>query len=154
MAGLSRFRLDGHPVGDRYTTRVINWPGGQTQAPLALPPLPGGPSVAVLTPTDSPEEAGTRLAQSRLLGAGLFRALFADDILTTFRRSLDEASQSSKGLRIKLRLNDVPELQSIPWELLYDPAPANRFLTQSRLTPVVRFLELPSSFCPCEFSHR
>ena len=47
-------------------------------------------------------------------------------------------------MRICLRLNDVPELTALPWELMYDPVAA-RFLTRSNETPLVRYLELPQA---------
>jgi len=45
-------------------------------------------------------------------------------------------------MRLRLRLADTPELAELPWEFLYDQR-RNRFLTQSRRTPLVRYLDLP-----------
>ena len=45
-------------------------------------------------------------------------------------------------MRLRLRLADTPELAELPWEFLYDPR-LNRFLAQSRHTPLVRYLDLP-----------
>ena len=45
-------------------------------------------------------------------------------------------------MRLRLRLTDTPELADLPWEFLYDPR-LNRFLAQSRRTPLVRYLDLP-----------
>ena len=58
------------------------------------------------------------------------------------RRSLDVAERAEKGLRLRLRLADVPELADLPWELLYDRQRA-RFFSLSRETPLVRYLDLP-----------
>ena len=44
-------------------------------------------------------------------------------------------------MRIRLRLNDVPQLAGLPWECLYD-AGGRGFLALSSRTPVVRYLEL------------
>ena len=51
-------------------------------------------------------------------------------------------ARSGTGLRLRLRLTDAPELAELPWEFLYDPR-LNRFLAQSRRTPLVRYLDLP-----------
>jgi hypothetical protein len=37
---------------------------------------------------------------------------------------------------------ECPELAGLPWEFLYDPR-HNRFLAQSRHSPLVRYLDLP-----------
>ena len=49
--------------------------------------------------------------------------------------------EQNTGLRIKLLLDDAPELGDLPWEMLFDK---NRkcFLAQSRFTPIIRCLEL------------
>jgi CHAT domain len=46
-------------------------------------------------------------------------------------------------MRLRLRLTDAPELAELPWEFLYDPR-HNKFLAQSRHTPLVRYLDLPN----------
>ena len=51
------------------------------------------------------------------------------------------------GLRLRLRLTDTPALAELPWEFLYDPR-HNRFLAQSRHTPLVRYLDLPDPPAP------
>lgn len=74
-------------------------------------------------------------------GAQLFQAVFAGQVGVCLQRSLDAARTENKGLRIRLRLNDTPELAALPWEYLFD-AEHNRFLTLSEETPLVRYLEL------------
>ncbi len=73
-------------------------------------------------------------------GGSLFEALFHGDLLICLRRSLEQARGESAGLRIRLRLADVPELANLPWEYLYD-VDSGRFLALSMATPVVRYLE-------------
>lgn len=51
------------------------------------------------------------------------------------------------GLRLKLRLQEVPELVDLPWELLFDEA-LNCFFAKSNQTPVVRYLDLPQRIRP------
>lgn len=78
----------------------------------------------------------------QVIGAQLFDAVFQGEVLSCFRRSMDEAGRLRKGLRIRLRLGDVPELANLPWELLYDRS-RDSFLALSRETPLVRYMDLP-----------
>jgi hypothetical protein len=92
---------------------------------------------------DSPE-----VAAARALGGKLFEAVFQGQVRDCFRASVEKVrSQTETGLRLKLRLQDAPELADLPWEYLYDES-CNRFLAQSVQTPLVRYLELPEGFNP------
>lgn len=92
---------------------------------------------------DSPE-----VAAARALGGKLFEAVFQGQVRDCFRASVEKArSQTETGLRLKLRLQDAPELADLPWEYLYDES-CKRFLAQSVQTPLVRYLELPEGFKP------
>ena len=73
-------------------------------------------------------------------GGELFRAVFQGELLKAFQGCLAKA-RGGPGLRIRLRLNDVPHLAGLPWEYLYD-AEGQGFLALSVRTPVVRYLEL------------
>ncbi len=73
-------------------------------------------------------------------GGELFRAVFQGELLKAFQGCLAKA-QGGPGLRIRLRLNDVPHLAGLPWEYLYD-AEGRGFLALSGRTPVVRYMEL------------
>jgi hypothetical protein len=73
-------------------------------------------------------------------GGELFRTLFQGELLKAFHGCLAKA-RSGPGLRIRLRLNDVPQLAELPWEYLYD-AEGQGFLALSARTPVVRYLEM------------
>jgi len=65
-----------------------------------------------------------------------------------FRRSQDEAAgKQETGLRVKLRLQETPELADLPWEFLYDST-RKRFLAQSVQTPIVRYIEMPERVPP------
>ena len=83
----------------------------------------------------------------REFGSKLYEAVFNDDMRACLRRSLDQAGQEGKGLRIRLRLTDAPELNDLPWEYLYNPT-LNRFLSLSVETPLVRYLDLPERIRP------
>jgi hypothetical protein len=76
-------------------------------------------------------------------GGKLYGAVFQDELRDTLLRSLSLTSGPGAGLRLRLRLADAPELAELPWEFLYDPR-LNRFLAQSRRTPLVRYLDLPN----------
>ena len=82
---------------------------------------------------DSPE-----LEMVKDFGSRLFSSVFDKPIYSTFSNSLATASR----LRIRLRLKDVPELASLPWEYLFDPIVGN-FLSLSSDTPIVRYMEMP-----------
>jgi CHAT domain len=73
-------------------------------------------------------------------GAELFSTVFQGELLKAFQGCLAKA-RSGPGLRIRLRLKDVPELAELPWEYLYD-ADGPGFLALSARTPIVRYLEL------------
>jgi hypothetical protein len=90
----------------------------------------GGSSTVDELEGAGPEQAGDEL----------FRAVFQGELLKAFQGCLAKA-RGGPGLRIRLRLNDVPELAGLPWEYLYD-AEGRGFLALSGRTPVVRYLEL------------
>ena len=78
---------------------------------------------------------------ARTFGERLFAAVFQNDVRTCLTNSLVITGQNSRGLRIRLRLNDTPELAALPWEYLRGPAPYD-FFALSAQTPVVRYLDL------------
>jgi formylglycine-generating enzyme required for sulfatase activity len=75
-------------------------------------------------------------------GQRLFDAVFAGQVGQCFVRSLDAAERDAKGLRLRLHLNDAPELASLPWEYLFATSPKPGFLALADATPIVRYLEL------------
>jgi hypothetical protein len=87
---------------------------------------------------------------AKRFGEKLYNALFTADVRSALQSSLEQAQQRAAtasgrkrgGVRIRLRLVDVPELSGVPWEYLYNPA-FNRFLALSTETPLVRYLDLP-----------
>jgi hypothetical protein len=83
---------------------------------------------------------GARAA--RELGEKLFGAVFAGEVADRWRESRAAASEQHRGLRLRLRLKDAPELSSIPWEFLFDPS-EDAFLLLSAGTPLVHYLDLP-----------
>jgi hypothetical protein len=111
----------------RYRATVFASPAGEANTEFTL-----------AVPQDAAPEVAGRL---------MFEAAFSGEVLTALRRSLDKVAQHDAGLRIRLRLADVPELTNLPWEALYDPS-RDRFLALSSETPLVRYLDLPEAIEP------
>src|SRR5262245_23895063 len=80
---------------------------------------------------------GEQRDAAREFGAGLFESVFGGEVLGCLRGSLDEANRrgDSTGLRLRLRLQEAPDLSNLPWEFLFDRS-LNRFLAQSDYTPI------------------
>ena len=139
------FDLEIERAVDGYRIEV-NSPAGQSTSSFKLPfsdleienfLLKIGQSRRVMRRIDAPETEAVKA-----FGARLFDAAFAGEVRACLRSSLEEAQRQNRGLRIRLRLNDTPELAGLPWEYLYNSA-LNRFFALSIETPVVRYLELP-----------
>jgi hypothetical protein len=127
----------GPPSGEGHLIRVLRSPAGEGEGTLRLR---GARNF-------SPEEEEGGLPSSPAeLGSALFRALFSEQIGLLFFQSLSQTHAEGRGLRIRLRINprdpSLTGLQRLPWELLYR-ADTEDFLALSRLTPVVRGLDVP-----------
>ncbi len=145
MAGLvyANFDLLVERATAGYRARVLESPAGEASAEFSLP-FSGAELDDLLSKLErAPDGSGGASAPQRL-GEQLFQALFSGEVADSLARSLDLSRQAGRGLRVRLRLNDVPELSALPWELVYDPAGA-RFLALSSTSPLVRYLELPQS---------
>ncbi len=80
----------------------------------------------------------------REAGNALFRWLFAGALETHFRLAWDRAARAGRGLRLRLSI-DAPEIASLPWELLHDPARDHAFAAAAA-TPLVRFFDQADTF--------
>lgn len=89
-----------------------------------------------------PGAAGRALAEAKDVGGKLLTSLFPGSAAGCLTASLATANAAGKGLRVRLRFTDCPDVAQYPWEFLYD-ATVDRFLCLSARTPVVRYLELP-----------
>lgn len=145
------FDLQIEPAGEKYRVRLLNAPTGQATSEFALPftEIELGNFLSrigqvrrTMRRVDAPE-----LQAAKEFGGKLFGAIFAGEMIAQLRGSIEQASDKERGLRIRLRLTDVPALADLPWEFLYD-AHQNHFLTTSSETPVVRFLDLPQRIAP------
>ena len=133
--------------GDGFKARVIDSPAGEATAQITLP----------FTQTDVEnfyiQIGHTRLFETsqmqkmRVFGQELFEATFTGNVRDKFRESLSEVNRKREGLRIRLRLADVPELANMPWEFMYDTS-LSRFLALSVETPLVRYLDVPRDIQP------
>jgi hypothetical protein len=134
-----------------YRARVLESPGGEGVNEFRLPfsdleienlLLRMGRARRGMRRIDSPA-----LEAAKTFGARLFDAVFAGDVKTCFDASIDAAEREDKGLRMRLRLGTAPELAQLPWEYLYSKS-ADRFLSLSKYTPLIRYLDLPERVRP------
>jgi len=145
--------------GDGYRARVVRSPGGEGDVTFALPRarvdlerlLEGsaGPPDVREPARDVVAGRAGRLRPTAMadFGRWLFGSVFVGPVALCYARSLNVAHEQGLGLRIRLRLADVPELLDLPWELLYDPA-RNGFVASSNRTPLLRYLDLPNPLEP------
>jgi hypothetical protein len=139
-----------------YRVRVVNAPAGPTswstftmpfsQLELKYFVLKIGRPRRVVRRVDDPDTAAIKT-----FGSQLYRELFHHELEVNLLRSQILASTEGKGLRLRLRLSDTPELAELPWEFLYDRS-RNRFVCLADRTPLVRFLEVPDPPRPLRVS--
>jgi hypothetical protein len=140
-----------------YQARVVEAPSGPTQPAEFVLPFSDLELENFLLKIGRPRrETGRSLGTSQAaaietFGEALFSSVFSGDLKVTLATSLAQADSEDVGLRLRLRLTDVPELANIPWEFLRDPA-ERRFLALSEWTPLVRYLELPGRQRPLTVS--
>ncbi|MDN5776416.1 MAG: CHAT domain-containing protein, partial [Humibacillus sp.] len=134
------------PSPQGYTAQVLRAPAALASEPFTLP-FAATDLAQFMIAVGPPRVASRRLvpavarvADVKDYGRRLGDALFSGGVATSLRSSLAAANSQGKALRIRLRLDAVPELDSVPWEYVYD-TPLDRFLTLSRDTPVVRLLD-------------
>jgi len=129
----SNFDLQIEPWEAKYRARVVASPvDGSATSWFSFPEQDRSPQLW---------DSDVKL---KAFGQRLFERVFDDNVRDQLQRSLAEAlRQGAEGVRLRLRLADVPELATLPWEYLYDAA-QDQFLCLSKETPVVRFLDLPS----------
>jgi CHAT domain len=96
-------------------------------------------------------EPMARLAAQQV-GDHLFRSLFSGQVKSLYDQSLGSiSSRAGCGLRIKLKFDaqdqELAQLISVPWEFLWR-GETHDFLSLSRLSPVVRYLDVPRPAAP------
>ncbi len=139
-------------LGEKYKARVLNSPAGQAAIEFSMPHSELELENFLLKigrPRRSTRStANTDLALTKAFGDRLFRAVFGEALHGCFHRSMDEASRQKAGLRLRLRLTEVPELANVPWEYLYYNSTFDSFLGLSTSTPIVRYIDLPQPTRP------
>lgn len=130
-------------------------PTGRARAPFAVPLTPEEVQAlgnSVVRGARSGRAAETRQEPEDLKAYGqrLFDSVFTDQVLTRYQTSIEDVRRSTKkGLRIRFRLGEAPELAQIPWEYLFDGG-SNRFIALDDETPLVRYLDLPFPSAPLQ----
>jgi len=94
----------------------------------------------------------TARAGAQQVGDQLFRGLFSGQVKSLYDQSLGRfSSRTGCGLRIKLKFDaqdqELAQLISVPWEFLWR-GDTHDFLSLSRLSPVVRYLDVPRPAVP------
>ena len=145
------FDLQIERAGSTYRAQVLNSPAGQATHTFSLPFSElelenyllrlGGARPGMRSGKTSAIET------ARTFGERLFETVFDGEVQLCLDRSLDYADQQEKGLRLRLRLTDAPDLVDVPWEYLYNRK-RDRFYALSRETPLVRYLEMPERIEP------
>jgi tetratricopeptide (TPR) repeat protein len=130
-----------------YRARVLRSPAGEAApVPFTVPFSPVELENFVLKVSRGRRRArGAGRPESAPLkefGGKLYQAVFQHELHDILQRSLSLTRAQGVGMRLRLRLGDTPELAELPWEFLYDPR-HDRFLAQSRHSPLVRYLDLP-----------
>jgi hypothetical protein len=145
------FDLQIERVDQGYRARVLNSPAGQASNEFALPFSDLELENFVLRMSHTRRgvrRLGTlELEAARAFGGKLFESVFGGEVRGCLRSSLDAASREGRGLRLRVRLSEAPELVDLPWEYLYSAA-LNRFFSLSNSTPIIRYLDLPERIPP------
>jgi len=137
-----------------YQARVIDSPDGETMAPLDFKlPFSEEELSKIISlvhevrhyhssqPNDVTQKQNSTI---QTFGQHLFSTVFQGEIRICLERSLTDIESKNKGLRLRLRLNEVPELMNLPWEYLYEPSHYG-FFSLLRHVSIVRYLEGRSS---------
>jgi len=155
--------------GDDYIINVRS-PAGEGSSKLRLPfELDDAPAMLQklagtfrgVSSADTDAEVTREMSMSSAsttpsieLPKALFESLFVGATKTLFDQSIGMIRGANSGLRIKLQIDptdtDVAALASLPWELLYREETRD-YLSLSRNTPLVRYLNVQRPFAPQSF---
>jgi len=141
-------------AGEQYRARVLNAPSGDAVA-IFTTPFTTEELEQLAARLDNSRGARRRLGSAQLsaakdAGGRLFRAVITPEVNASLYRAAEDAEkQGARGVRVRLHLDNVPELAVLPWELLFDPDPrVSRFLALAERTPLVRYMALPERVRP------
>lgn len=140
---------------DNYIARVVNSPAGEAKHIFSLPfsfdqiqnyLQHFNQTRTILVHSNRQEQKN--LEQDRyFVGKTLYDSIFTGDVEDVLQRSLAKTTANNEGLRLNLRLTEVPELINLPWEYLYDES-EDYFFSLSINTPIMRYLALETSVKP------
>ena len=133
--------------GDNYTARIVQSPGGEANVSFELP-FSEIEVMEFMMGMREPKRGPAETVKAKEFGGALFTAIFGDTgMWGVLRSSIEKTDSQGKGLRIRLRLSEVPELSELPWEYLFNQQ-ENAFYTLSTETPIIRYLDMPKSIEP------
>ncbi len=136
----------------RYLAQVVHSPAGQASAEFRRPFTDTELENFVLrigrTRTGIRRLESSEMQAAETFGKKLFEAVFQGEVRERLTSCLDQVHHNQiPGLRIKLRLVNVPELANLPWEYLYHTT-LRRFIVLSTKTPITRYVDLPRPVMP------
>jgi hypothetical protein len=134
----------------RFYARVLSSPAGNVSADLSEA-IPEAYLSEFLSKVGHPRgisRSSNRsvVAETESFGDKLFAFLLPSPIASCLERSRTVANDKGRGLRIQIRLSDVPELCDLPWEFLHDNEFG--FFSLTTETSIVRYLELKQPLAP------
>ncbi len=151
--GYANFDLAIEPSATGYRARVLDSPVGQATAEFAAPFTPEEQAAIIAANWSTTAARAFKFGgddlptppplATKTVGERLYAAAFQGDVRSCLLISLAKQPR----LRIRLRLNAVPDLAALPWEYLRGPAPYD-FFALSTQTPIVRYLELLQGTTP------
>jgi len=105
----------------------------------------GGPARDLQTPDgDGPDLTFERTQRVQRFGRRLFDAVFAPEVGNAFSGWWDRTRKQGAGLRIRLMLEDAPDLSDLPWEYLFRQKTGD-YLVLAEASPIVRHFPLHSA---------
>ncbi|MFN8488263.1 MAG: CHAT domain-containing protein [Caldilineaceae bacterium] len=155
MQGYANFDLVIERSATGYCARVFDSPAGQAAVDFISPFSPEEQAAIIAANWSTTAERAFKFGgddrfvppslATKTVGERLYATVFQGDVRSCLLISL---AQQPK-LRIRLRMNDVPDLAALPWEYLHGPAPYD-FFALSTQTPVVRYLEMLQGATPLQ----
>lgn len=141
------FDLEIYKVQDDYISRVRSFKG-EAKHRFSLPLTLKEADDFVLNIEQNILCNSTNVDSVKNFGRIFFESIFKDDIRAIFKSCLDNTEEIENiGLRIRLHLQDTPELCHLPWEYLHQSF-TNQFMCLNKKSPIVRYLDIPLVILP------
>lgn len=143
----SNFDLEFQKIESEYLVKARSF-AGEAKHRFPLPFSKEAARDFVLRIENSISTKSQKVDFIKEFGSALFDSIFQKDVRSLYKSSLDSIeAKKEAGLRVRLHLQDAPELSHLPWEYLYE-ASMNQFLCLNHRTPIVRYLDLPKVITP------